>query len=315
MSVPPGVVCTFEEYSRSLSDPSIHCLTRGETIGAIVRIECGLISLVAVVGVFILIIRNGIRHVRRTGKWHLVQDPMDVLMLSLFVGDLFQAVGAVVDIKWIHSGVLTVGPYCTAEGVVAQLGETSAAITTLLIALFTFAGVWFRAGSTSLATVLVALAWLYVILIIAIGNVTHPSSRTLFESPTPYWCWLGQHFLEFRLAGEYLWFWITLVVSVTTYPILFLWARGNITISDTVWWRFSVHRSSAGTDAAERVRRQNSVVRWIGFARGTDSIPSAATFAVGSLYRLSGVSNVVLLLSTKPNSVLFGRWRGGDGWV
>ncbi|KAJ7736846.1 hypothetical protein B0H16DRAFT_109938 [Mycena metata] len=258
---------------------------------------------------------------------------MDVLMLSLFVADLFQAVGAVVDIKWARSGVVTVGSFCTAEGVVAQLGETSAAITTLLIALFTFAGVWFRAGSTSLATVLVALVWLYVILIIAIGNATHPSSRTLFESPSPYWCWLGERFLGFRLAGEYLWFWITLAVSVITYPILSLWARGNITISDTVWWRFSVHRSSTGTDAAERMRRQNSyamiaypivycllliplsVVRWIGFARGTDSIPSAATFSVASLYRLSGVLNVVLLLSTKPNSVLFGGWRDEDEWA
>ncbi|KAJ7033369.1 hypothetical protein C8F04DRAFT_623175 [Mycena alexandri] len=351
MSVPPSVVCTLEGYSGSVSDPSIHCLTRGQSIGVVVRIESGLISLVAVVGVFILIIRNGIRHVRRTGKWHLVQEPMDVLMLSLFGADLIQAVGAVMDIQWVHSGVVAVGPFCTAQGVVQQLGETSAAMITLLITLFTFAGVWFRAGSTSLATVLVVLVWLYVILIIAIGNATH-GSHSLFESPTPYWCWLGQRFLGFRLAGEYVWFWINLAAAITAYLILFLWERGNITISDTVWWRFSMHRSSTGTDAtgtdtagtettgtdaAERVQRQRaytkiaypvcycvlliplSVARWIGFVqeRGgrMDSIPSAATFGVISLYGLSGASNVVLLLSTKPNSMLFGGWQGGAGWV
>ncbi|KAJ7188924.1 hypothetical protein C8R46DRAFT_878372 [Mycena filopes] len=334
MSVPQGVACSTEEYSRSFSDPSIHCLTRGQSIGVTVRVESGLVSLIAVVGVFILIIRNGIRHVRRTGKWHLVHHPMDVLMLSLFVGDLVQAVGAVMDIQWVHSGVVSAGPFCTAQGVVQQLGETTAAMTTLLIALFTFAGIWFRSGSTALATVLVILVWLFVVLIIAIGNATHRGTHSLFESPVPYWCWIGrQGFLGYRLAGEYIWFWITLAVSILVYITLFLWARGNLTISDTVWWRFSVHRRdpSAEVGAAERARRRRSyamiaypacycllliplsVVRWIGFAQEhggrPNRIPSAATFAVISIYGLSGASNVVLLLSTKPNSMLFGDGR------
>ncbi|KAJ7188935.1 hypothetical protein C8R46DRAFT_877398 [Mycena filopes] len=303
MSVPPGVICTPEEYSRSLSDPSIHCLTRGQTIGAIARIVTGLCSLVAVV------------------------DPMDVLMLSLFVGDLVQALGGVMDIQWVHTGVVILGPFCTAQGVVEQLGETTAAMTTLLIALFTFAGVWFRSGSTTVATMLVILVWLFVVLIIAIGNATH---RGAFESPVPYWCWIGQQYLGYRLAGEYIWFWITLAVSILVYITLFLWARGNIQISDTAWWRFSVHRrsSSAKMDAAERARRRRSyamiaypacycllliplsIVRWVEFAqeRGgrANTIPAAATFAVSSVYRLSGALNVLLLLSTKPNSMLFG---------
>ncbi|KAJ7105417.1 hypothetical protein C8R43DRAFT_1046810 [Mycena crocata] len=328
MSVPPGIVCDSDEYARSLIDPAIHCLTRGQSIGLTITAESGLISLVAVLGVFILIIRNGIRHVRRTGKWALVQEPMDVLMLSLFVADLIQAVGAVMDVHWVHDGKVAVGAFCTAQGVVQQLGETSVAITTLMITLFTFAGVWFRKGlgATSLATGLVGLAWLFVILMIAIGNGLHRGEHNLYEAPTPYWCWIGQGFLGLRLAGEYVWFWITLGVSAAAYLTLFLWARGNITVSETTWWRCSVHRSSA--DAADRGRRRNSyamiaypacycvlvlplsVVRWIGFVQerggGTNNIPSAATFAVISLYGLSGALNVALLLNTRPNSVLFG---------
>ncbi|KAJ6521955.1 hypothetical protein DFH09DRAFT_212956 [Mycena vulgaris] len=332
MSVPPGVICSSEEWARSLSDPAIHCLTRGQSIGLTVTAESGLISLVAVLGVFCLIIRNGIRHVRRTGKWSLVQEPMDVLMLSLFVADLLQALGAVVDVRWVHSGKVEVGSFCTAQGVIQQLGETSVAITTLMITLFTFAGVWFRKGlgATGLATTLVALAWLFVVLMIAIGNATNRGSGALYESPTPYWCWIGQSYLGLRIWGEYVWFWITMGVSVAAYLTLFLWARGNITVSETSWWRCSVHRSSA--DAADRGRRHNSyamiaypacycvlvlplsVVRWIGFVqeRGgrASNIPSAATIAVVSVYGLSGALNVVLLLYTRPNSVLF-----GDGTV
>jgi hypothetical protein len=222
--------------------------------------------------------------------------------------------------------------------------------------LFTFAGVWWRVGlsATRLAAFLVALVWLFVGLLVVIGNVTHHGAGDLYESPTPYWCWIGQHYLGLRLAGEYVWFWLTLIVSAVAYLALFLWARGNITLSETRWWGCSFHRShkkskstsksksspnanpnanpaphsASSTDAADRSARKNayamiaypasycllilplSAVRWIAFTHGSGaSTPSAATFAVISLYGLSGAVNVALLLYTRPNSVLFG---GGD---
>jgi hypothetical protein len=38
-----------------------------------------------------------------------------------------------------------------------------------------------------------------------------------------------------------------------------------------------------------------------------DHVSSPATFAVGAIYGLSGACNVVLLLTTRPASVLFGK--------
>ncbi|KAJ7497678.1 hypothetical protein FB451DRAFT_1018379, partial [Mycena latifolia] len=268
--------------------------------------------------------------------WYLVQAPMDVLMLSLFVADMLQAIGAVMDVHWVHRGKVVVGPFCTAQGVIQQLGETSVAITTLLIALFTFAGVWFRKGlgATSLATLLVGLIWLFVILMVAIGNALHrgPGAHDLYDAPTPYWCWIGEGFLGLRIAGEYVWFWITLAVSAVAYLLLFLWARGNITVSESSWWRCTLHRHRTAGAGADAVRRRNalamiaypacycvlvlplSVVRWIGFVQerggGSNRIPASATFGVISLYGLSGALNVVLLLNTRPNSVLFGDGGG-----
>ncbi|KAJ7745447.1 hypothetical protein DFH07DRAFT_748882 [Mycena maculata] len=325
MSVPPGVICSPEQYSQSLSDSAdIYCLTRGQSIGLTVTSEAGLISLVAVLGVFTLIIRNGIRHVRRTGKWYLVQEPMDVLMLSLFIADLIQAIGAVMDIRWVHSGRVEIGAFCTAQGVVQQLGETSVALTTLGITVFTFVGVWYRKGlgATFSATILIGAVWLFVILLVGIGNAEHKH----LESPTPYWCWLGQSYLGLRIGGEYMWLWVTLGVSAVAYLLLFFWARGNITVNEGSWWRFAVHPSSA--NAVDRGLRRSSytmiaypvcysvlilplsVVRWIGFTHSDAAIPSAAEFAVISVYGLSGAINVLLLLNTRPNSVLF-----GDGGV
>ncbi|KAF8199813.1 hypothetical protein K438DRAFT_1582944, partial [Mycena galopus ATCC 62051] len=255
----------------------------------------------------------------------LLHTPTDVLILSLFVADLVQAVGAVMDVRWVHAGKVQAGVYCSAQGVVQQLGETSVAITTLLITIFTFVGVWWRKGlgSTRLATFLVALVWVFVALLVGIGNAMHKND--LYESPTPYWCWIGPNFLGLRIGGEYVWFWITLSVSSIAYLTLFLWARGNITVSETAWWRCRFHRRisdlKTSTDTSKFARKAAytmiaypisysvlilplSIVRWIGFTQGTT--PSAATFGVISLYGLSGVVNVALLLKTRPNSVLFG---------
>jgi hypothetical protein len=57
-----------------------------------------------------------------------------------------------------------------------------------------------------------------------------------------------------------------------------------------------------------------SVVRFIGFVQernnGVEHVPSTATFAVAAIFSLSGACNVVLLLTTRPDSVLFGKPMG-----
>lgn len=51
-------------------------------------------------------------------------------MLSLFCSDILQGLGGVLNVRWIHDGKLEDGSYCTAQGAIQQLGETSVAMTT-----------------------------------------------------------------------------------------------------------------------------------------------------------------------------------------
>jgi hypothetical protein len=97
----------------------------------------------------------------------LIRQPMDVYMarssqfilgqaladtrdqLSLFIADLIQALGAIVNVKWLNEGKVFVGPLCSAQGrnryicnirnavllsgnpgIIQQVGETSVAIHT-----------------------------------------------------------------------------------------------------------------------------------------------------------------------------------------
>ncbi|KAF5385891.1 hypothetical protein D9615_002585 [Tricholomella constricta] len=354
IAVPPGIICTAEQYSRMLSgDASIHCLTRTESIGLTVVTEIGLVSLFAVCYVFFIIARNVIQHIRHTpdGKISIVQEPMDIFMaspcrfdiyvhlvyqtlhalqLSLFIADFIQALGAVMDIKWIHEGKVEIGNFCTAQGVIQQLGETGVAITTLLIAIYTFIGVWWRIGmgqkSVRVAKIIIGLVWSFVFLMIVLGNAIHADKSKLYQSPTPYWCWIGNEYLQWRIWGEYVWFWITLAFSSFAYTLLFFWSRGNITLDEYSWWKFSIHRASK-FDAHQTTRMQSlvmlaypivysvlimplSIVRWIGFVQergdGVNTIGAAPVMLVIGIYGLSGAANVVLLLTTRPNSVLFG---------
>jgi len=74
------------------------------------------------------------------------------MQLSLFFADLLQAIGSVMDLKWVVSGHLEVGEFCSAQGdflfssppgsckrphhptlgIVKQFGEVGVALSTLV---------------------------------------------------------------------------------------------------------------------------------------------------------------------------------------
>ncbi|KAI0276665.1 hypothetical protein BGY98DRAFT_695000 [Russula aff. rugulosa BPL654] len=112
--------------------PSISCLTAGDRIGLALTAEASFISSISVIVIFIWIGWN-VRWYRKTfpnGDWKLFQGPADVYMFSVFVFDFWQAMGGVLDVRWAHNGIVTTGHYCTAQGVIQQIGEVGVALIT-----------------------------------------------------------------------------------------------------------------------------------------------------------------------------------------
>ncbi|TDL26008.1 hypothetical protein BD410DRAFT_560778 [Rickenella mellea] len=290
-------------------------LTRGDSIGLAFVSQASLISCIAVITLFFLIIRNVLRY-RKNKKLRLIQEPLDVYMLSLFISDLLQAIGNGMGAKWAHDGIVRTGGYCTAQGVIEQ-----------------------GTHSRTIAICVVALIWIYIIVFVAteIGI----NGGTDYITATPYWCWVSWRFGKARVWGEYVWLWITLGVSTGLYVPLFLWNRGNLAVDSKYWWKVEVHlhprsESEYDDEKGKSFRKRPglpslailaypliycilvlplSVVRWITFHH--HQLPPAATFAVIFLFSLSGAANVILLLSTRPNLLLFGErmedMGGGDG--
>ncbi|KAF6763252.1 hypothetical protein DFP72DRAFT_841367 [Ephemerocybe angulata] len=312
----PAQSCTNEEYQRVLNgDRSLHCLTRGQSIGLSVVVESGLVSLIAVLFVF------------------------GIIISSLFLGDAFQALGAVVNIKWVAQGKVEVGGFCTAQGIIQQLGETTVAMSTLLIAIYTFRGLWLGKTVESLrVTKFVTLGiWLFVSLMILLGKRAEPEQGQPAPLRDPNsrntGVGSGRTTSSGKSWGEYFWFWLTLAVSLCTYIPLFFWSRGNISINPKSGWKVHFHRANKANIPTE-FREQSlimlaypvvyciailplSVARWIGFFQerngGVSTIPSSATFACVAILSISGACNVLLLLTTRPDTVLFGRGTDRDG--
>ncbi|KAG8941710.1 hypothetical protein FRC04_004123 [Tulasnella sp. 424] len=237
-------------------------------------------------------------------------------------------------------------------GAIQQLGETGVALSTLVITLHTFATVFFRWQPSRypwLWMVVVACIWIFLLLFVVIGYVVHKGAEnrggTPYFGPTPFWCWIGSHYLGERIAGEYFWLWFCAFTSIVLYPFLFFMLRGNIDVDPDNWRRISFHHRSqdrifgnlsspthGGRDAeairADRARNKEamkmfwypisytilvgplSINRWRSSFKpssnaGVEKLSIVPTSVVLFIFGLSGLCNVLLFLLTRPNLLLF----------
>ena len=116
--------------------------------------------------------------------------------------DVLTATGGILNVRWAHDGIVTVGPYCTAQGVIQQIGDVGVALLTLvctsplprwllrnslqtnqILTVHTFLVVLWDVGSRSryIAFGVVALATLFISLRVGLSSVLHKN----YEMPTP----------------------------------------------------------------------------------------------------------------------------------
>lgn len=103
--------------------------------------------------IWILSLQRNLLRYRKTlpnGDWKLLRTPADIYMvcsmltllsrtlilaasqLSLFVYDNMLAIGGILNTRWAHDGIVTTGPYCTAQGILKQIGAVGVALITLV---------------------------------------------------------------------------------------------------------------------------------------------------------------------------------------
>jgi len=137
--------------------------------------------------------------------------------------------------------------------------------------------------------------------------------------PSGFWCSFPHDALIQKIVGEYLWMLLAIVISSVLYVLLFLWGRGYIVRS--------IHLNMNREHALIMIYYPivyaitilpNAVVRLIEFDQDRrGKLPSVAFSAVVLTSRfilaLTGLSNVLLYLITRPNLLLQLPSANGDG--
>jgi len=314
-----STVCDLQQRQQSQTNlnPSTVCLTRGQSIGLVLTAEASFLTLFCVTITFILITRNVLRYRRAlpNGNWKLLETPADIFMLSLFTFDLLQAVGGILSVKWAHDGIVTTGSYCSAQGIIKQISALGTSLIALMLTVHTFIGALWRVQlqSRGLAFSLVGLTWVFGALWVGIGNGIHKN----YETPVPYWCWISSKYKGERLAGEYVWVWISLFASVIMYIPLYLWAEGRLSVDKEKWYKFHLNsdymvgylerRAALGMlfypIAHSLAVLPLTVARWAQYS--DKDLPSVALFFGSSAYNLSGTFDVLLFFVIRPQLLLF----------
>jgi hypothetical protein len=82
-----------------------------------------------------------------TFSWSVLCPSISLLNLmlvarqfSIFICDFLQALGGLLNIRWVHNGIVKSGSYCTAQGVILQGTELAAALITLVCLFLTVFG-------------------------------------------------------------------------------------------------------------------------------------------------------------------------------
>ncbi|KZT22597.1 hypothetical protein NEOLEDRAFT_1119441 [Neolentinus lepideus HHB14362 ss-1] len=316
-----GTYCGLQDYNTTIYNnitnpsPSVHCLTFGDRIGLLLSAEAGLISGLTVVLAFALILRNFTVHLRSSSSqaWHLIREAVDIYVLLLFFFELLQALGGIVNIKWVHTGIVRGGRFCRAQGVLQEIGETGVAMSTLVIALHTFRMLWWGSSDYDyvIACIVLGIIMLYNILFTAVAAGIHKA----YIEPDPFWCWiaLDRRHRGDRIGGEYIWMWLALGASVFLYPPSFWLIRSSM----------RRHQSADGVRKLRGVLLYPvvygitilplTIARWTTWNESLNdeyqpgTVLSGANFFSENLFRLSGLFNVILLLMIRPQLLFLGR--------
>lgn len=309
-------------------------LTSQERIGLLCTALASLCSLATVV---VLFVQLGIQAIRNTRlplskRRHILCTHLDLYVLFLLLADVMQAIPEVLTFHWVRLGFTSCGQVCTAQAVLKLLAYPGTSMLTLAIAVHTFCIIvlqWIPPPSFTIPSVVIAATWIYRAVFLGAAKAAERAGFPLF-TPTPYWCWISEHYAAERVPVGYLWHWLCVGISAALYVPLFLYIRGNLDVDPARPWRVALHRAAVdvrplapGTGRFSLSKQSRkmllypavyvvlivpfSAMRWADNFAGEGAIAPPWYFLCVSLYYLGGLANVLLLMLTRPSLLGFAR--------
>ncbi|KAF8508139.1 hypothetical protein JB92DRAFT_2955111 [Gautieria morchelliformis] len=299
------------------TNPYANCDTR---IGVSFIAQSACLSCVAVVSLLSYVACSAFRN-RRSPQWHFIRSHLDLYLLGLLMSDLVQSMAGIMDIRWISKSGVFEGHFCTAQGIIYQLGDVGVALCSIAIAAHTFAELilrWKEPPNFTIPLFVLALYGIFLALITGVGSAVHRHSD--YFGNTTYWCWIKKSFIGDGIGLEYAWFWIAGTLNLFLYVPVFLALKHIIVVEPTstcfryrVKWTTKEERLIAREQAVPVNPRRMlyypavylvttlpiSLARIPGFVSSIQ-VPFAVTAVSCVLFSASGLFNVIVYTSTRP---------------
>ncbi|CAE6480719.1 unnamed protein product [Rhizoctonia solani] len=243
--------------------------------------------------------------------------------VSLMIVDLSQAVGGIMNIRWVVARHVSIGRFCTTQAAIKQFSNVGAALWSIVIAIHTFRLLFFNAHTSDaacLATLVVV--WGGIITTVAVGPmVIQTTSKGDYFGVAGYWCWITKDYPTERLCLEYLFMFISAGISVIVYTLVFFRLRGNLIAEGYKIRVLRVNSSRAwNLEAGRAVMESNTMsVAWqlmwypvsylftilpIAASRWAEFSGAAVPFGA-KMFAISHGQAVVFMLSGFINTLLF----------
>ncbi|KAI8985029.1 hypothetical protein BD414DRAFT_418174 [Trametes punicea] len=282
-------------------------------------VAAGVVSCVAVVPVLVVT------------KWrchHLRNTRVVPFLVSLLIANLVQAIGTLINGKWVTDHTVADGHLCRTQGGIKQAGNVATALWSLTLSLHVFMLLFSRVAlSRNLSWGLLGSGWCLVVFVVIIGPaaIQTPSRGTYF-GPAGYWCWITERYPREQFFLEYFFEFVSAGLSLLLYTAVLLRVRGNLVRTSGRWhvrfvphgerWVLAIRRDAVDSSMMGVASRivwypvayailllPVTITRFVAFS-GHD-VPFRATIFSDFVFNLQGLVNVVLLLATNrfvPNT-------------
>ncbi|KAI6119804.1 hypothetical protein F5141DRAFT_35339 [Pisolithus sp. B1] len=300
----------------------------GVRAGMTVIVVASAASALAVGGVLLYIVYSAVTIQRNASRRWSTDTHIHYYFLNLMVSDLIQAVGGLLNIKWIVEASVYPCPFCTVQGISAlllleirlslfagffkQVADVGVALSTMAIALHMLQVLVLGWRSPpKFALLILAIIWLSILILVVVPNVAQHN----IYGPTDYWCWIDGGTAE-QIGLDYVWMWLAAVLNIISYLFLVLVIK-RVVLADGNsfrWWG-KQERSvpQAAETSAESVKAIQMffyplvyiiVVLPISAARFSEfrghNVPFAVTAFADTLFASCGLFDTILYALTRP---------------
>lgn len=144
------------------------------------------------------------------------------LVFNLLVGNAIESLAFVLNISWLAQDHIVLGNFCTAQGMILQVGDMLGSAFTTAIAIQTFMALVLRqTASKTVFWSFVSFVWFFSIFL----GAPMPAIDAYFKPGTDYytlagaWCWINPHLTQERLYTHYVYVFLDQILCL----VLYLW--------------------------------------------------------------------------------------------